>query len=81
MTDRALEKVINRFKEATRDQFKKIPQGVIRAEQVVNLIRDEIKLEKEKSNPSKTVIQLLESRLIAALRVQTQEEIKAGLRK
>lgn len=78
MTTSEIEKIVNRFAEADNQKFTKIPTGLITAQKVVNLVREELEHEKKKQDPSEFNIQVINGRLIAALRVLAIENEKAA---
>lgn len=73
-----IRKIVNRLKEADGKPFTFIPVQVITAEKKIALLRQELVEERLKEKPDDGTIQILNSRLITAIRLleDTRKNIK-----
>lgn len=74
------EKIVNRFAEATGQNFTKVYPDIIAAEKVISLLRHELDIEKNRHIKNNFNIQILEGRLIGQIRLMTELKKKYGVK-
>ena len=68
MIDVKLYKALNRFSEIGGGDFVKVPEIMTRAQSKINVLNEELEIEKNKSPINEEIIKMIKVRLVIAMR-------------